>query len=642
VTHPDGSSSSLEARLERAERTIGALAAELSALRAEVRGAPALPRAQRSAAAPAQPKRPLPRPAIDVEQLVGRYGILAIAVVAAVAAVGTFLSWAIAKGYVTLGPSARVVIGLAASAALGAWGIRMRRRERSFGSTLLGLALVLVQVCAYGAGPKFHLVPPLVAFVGAALVSWVLAFFAHAENDEPLWCVGFGGAALAPFVTSDGGGSTIMLLSYGLLVLLPACFAISHRDWPVAWRVFYVVVGVYSFTGATLSRDAGTGAFAVAFAFPFIVMVGGIVPFAPESRKRGAMRWLAVLAVLVGLAENAGGGAERWSLMIGFLVAATLWLALIDRHAAVEQSTMVDTWRSRVALLDWIDAGIIPFAFVGEAANVLDRPPAMAFLAGVVLFTAFAWRRAVNSLRDAAAAAAVIAAVFALFDLAPERPFVLTVAIVALALATLAAHVIRPSVSWLGGCIALLLLAGGISLDALGGRAAYEFPLFQTEASATALAITIALVLVSRFWQSLRVSTRAAMGERPEWSYAQSARVLLRGATLAPWIWAFIWVLVELSMAYSPSTSTLLLVVYFAITGVGGVAVGRSRHSARLRQVGLVLAIIAAATAFYGASTYFDMGVRIVAYLVTSAFLLGIAYWYRRPGASPASPAATA
>jgi hypothetical protein len=41
---------------------------------------------------------------------------------------------------------------------------------------------------------------------------------------------------------------------------------------------------------------------------------------------------------------------------------------------------------------------------------------------------------------------------------------------------------------------------------------------------------------------------------------------------------------------------------------------------------------MSAGTAVYGAHAYFDFGARIAAYLVTSAFLLGIAYWYRQPG----------
>lgn len=109
-------------------------------------------------------------------------------------------------------------------------------------------------------------------------------------------------------------------------------------------------------------------------------------------------------------------------------------------------------------------------------------------------------------------------------------------------------------------------------------------------------------------------------------------KVEVRGVTVAPWVWAFIWVMFELAMAYSASTATLLLVTYFAATAVACVAAGRARRSARLRQTGLALALVAAGTACFGATSYFGLGTRIVAYLVTSAFLLGIAYWYRRPG----------
>lgn len=107
----------------------------------------------------------------------------------------------------------------------------------------------------------------------------------------------------------------------------------------------------------------------------------------------------------------------------------------------------------------------------------------------------------------------------------------------------------------------------------------------------------------------------------------------------APWVWMFFWVLIELSMAYSASTSTLLLVTYFATTAVASVAAGRMRNAPRVRQIGLALAVVAAGTAVYGASTYFDSGTRILAYLVTSAFLLGIAFWYRRPGTATTADA---
>lgn len=165
-------------------------------------------------------------------------------------------------------------------------------------------------------------------------------------------------------------------------------------------------------------------------------------------------------------------------------------------------------------------------------------------------------------------------------------------------------------------------------------RPRYHFTPFATEASAAAMAVLLGFIVVARFWPWLRAATRSAFGKRAEWTYAAELRVLLRSAAAAPWVWAFIWAMIELAMAYSPSTSTLLLVVYFAATAVTSVAIGRMRRWPRLRQVGLGLALAAAATAWYGATSYFDFGARIAAYLVTSAFLLGIAYWYRRPGAA--------
>jgi len=41
--------------------------------------------------------------------------------------------------------------------------VPLRRRERSFGDSLLGLSLAIVHVCAWQAGPALHLVPPFAA-----------------------------------------------------------------------------------------------------------------------------------------------------------------------------------------------------------------------------------------------------------------------------------------------------------------------------------------------------------------------------------------------------------------------------------------------------------------------------------------------
>src|SRR5215467_14092492 len=341
---------SLESRLARVEQVIASLSREVGAIRSELTGASSEPSARtaeslRAAAgesfhaAPVGTSRPVSRPAapprqrdpnsLDFERLVGRYGMLGISVFGIIAAVGTFLGWAISHGYLHLGPEARVLLGLAAAIGIGAWGLWLRRTEQSFGSSLLGLALVIVLVCAYAAGPSFHLIPVWLAFAGSAAIGWSLAIFARGQNDEPLWCVAFGGAAIAPFVTSDGSGNLYALLAYGLVLLFSACFAISHRLWPVAWRVFYLSAALFVAASTVLAISHDPNGFFAVFALPLIVGGAGIVPFAPDGRKRAALRWLALLALLASVSAEAINHTMMtlvWLGMAEIALAVALWL----------------------------------------------------------------------------------------------------------------------------------------------------------------------------------------------------------------------------------------------------------------------------------------------------------------------------
>jgi hypothetical protein len=575
---------------------------------------------------------------LDFERLLGRYGMLGIAVFAAVAAVGTFLSWAISHGYLRLGPEARVLLGLAFATGIGVWGIRLRRTERSFGSSLLGLALVIVLVVAYAAGPSFHLVPTWFAFVGSAAIAWALAIFARSEDDEPLWCVAFGGASLAPFVTSDGSGNLYALLAYGFVLLFSACFAISHRVWPVAWRVFYLASFLFVSAATALATDRVTHGFFATFALPLVIGAAGILPFAPDVRKRAALRWLALLALLATMSvERLESSALGWLAVAEILAAIALWLLIIDRLRGVAQSSLLARNAGRSTFLDWIDGAAIPLALTFRAATV--TPPgnstAIVYGAALVMFLAIAWRHPVSSARDAAAFSFMTLAAAIVFELHLEEPLVRVIALLVLAAGALGLHRLRPSLSWVVAELAALVVAMGMTMSSLLERPIYITPPFSTEPSLAALSIVVALTIIARFWQWLFDATCEAMGDRSRRTYADGLRALLRATVAAPWVWAFTWILVELAMAYSASTSTLLLVTYFAATAVVSVAVGRARGSPRLRQLGLLLALAATATSVYGATTYFDVGARILAYLVTSAFLLGIAYWYRRPGAAP-------
>src|SRR5213076_3079236 len=93
--------------------------------------------------------------------------------------------------------------------------------------------------------------PDWVAFVLAAIASIALAIFAHAEADEPLWSVGFSGAAIAPFVTSSGKGNLYLLAGYGVAVLTASGYAMGARRWIVGGRVFLLAAALYTAALAT-------------------------------------------------------------------------------------------------------------------------------------------------------------------------------------------------------------------------------------------------------------------------------------------------------------------------------------------------------------------------------------------------------
>jgi hypothetical protein len=643
---------SLESRLARVEHALVILSEEITAIRRELGHQTPSTRSAERGSSPGplgetatSDVRSRLRTALtsrvssahELERLIGSYGMLVIAALAAVAAVGTFLSWAITRGYLSLGPGARVGIGLAFAGVIGVWGFRLRTRERSFGSSLLGLGLVIVHVCAYAGGPSFGLVPTWVAFLGAATASWALALFAHAENDEPLWCVGFGGAAVAPFVTSNGHGSLYALLGYGTLVLLSACFAINRRDWPVAWRVFYGASAPFALAAGWQARVEQTLNFIAALAFPFAIAIAGISPLAVPTRKRGALRWLAMLAVIAAVMRQSSTGNLTWLEPSALVAAGLVTLLLIDHAIDVPQSTILGLRRVDAVSLDWIDAAGIPVAFTIAAIASLHirASAATCSIAMSAMLAMFASRRRVGSARDAAAFAAIALGMVAVPLLPLEVPTGRIVGFVVIGLAAMVMHTVSPSRSWLRGGAGAFLLAALLVVTALTDAVGYRQSPFLTEASGDAAILLAAMIIVTRSWRRIWRATRAAILGVPTANDIRSMRAVILIVVTAPWIWAFLWILIELALAFSASASTLLLVTYFAATAVGCVGVGRVRGSARLRQVGLGLALASAGTAVYGARAYFDSGARIAAYLVTSAFLLGIAYWYRRPGAAP-------
>ena len=55
---------------------------------------------------------------------------------------------------------------------------------------------------------------------------------------------------------------------------------------------------------ASQANTAGLPGYIVVFALPFVIAGTGVIPFAPSTRKRGALRWLGCLALLATVASQ--------------------------------------------------------------------------------------------------------------------------------------------------------------------------------------------------------------------------------------------------------------------------------------------------------------------------------------------------
>ena len=549
-------------------------------------------------------------PRLDLETLVGRYGMLGLATLLALAAIGTFVSWAIAHGL--LGPTVRVAIGLVASVAIAIGGVKLRPRSRSFGDCLLALALAAVHVCAWAAGPSLGLVPAPLALAFSAAASVALGAFALVEADELLWCVGFGGATVAPFVTSTGQGTAPMLAAYAAAVLVAAGSGLGSRLWSIAGWIF--AAGAALLVVVLLGMPASQNAPLLALGLPLVAAGFGVLPFARGEVLRPRLRAMGLLAGIAAL--RLGFAPLPWMGRVGAAIAIGIagcaWLLLLELSEGEPAGRPLDgTGDAPDERAAWMEGAVVPGLFLGALGAALDLDAAPAFGVASVILLASAKRRS-EGVRDALAASTWAAAMVATWLTTRTVP---TLAVTSLAWASvilvwLGLWIPSPSWSWTSRISLAITSLWGLSL--VSSRPPYAALPFTTLESAASFAVALA-------WAA------ALHAARTDGEISRMSACIGLGA------FAFLWGHLELAQAISPSASSLLLIGYYAVSSVGFVGLGRARRSPHLRRLGLALGLIAAFLALRGAWQLPDAGTRIAAYLVVSVFLLGIAWWYRQP-----------
>ena len=617
----DEQSGSEKRRIEALEVVARTLMAEMQRLRSEVallRGAPEpsttwrepVPRVDDAA----RPSRAEPSSSGDVEQLVGRYGTVLVATVSILLGLGVFLQWAVTRGL--LGPEVRVALGAVAALALTSLGLWVRaKRSARYGNVLLAIALAVVHLDAWAAGPGLGIVPPALALTVAAVASLALAALALREEEEFLFCLGLGGALLAPFVTSSGEGNVGQLLFFGGGVLAVAIVALRDSEWRSARQLLLMFVGWYMATGVlwrTTEMSANSRLWPAAFA---LVLALVALTFGARGVRRGLVNGLLSLLALAILLGDNGIDAPPWT-GVAYALFGTITAHALRRRSSATEREGPDTWYEVVGL---------PLIFLGSALLVRDRidDPQGAAIAAVwaALTVVFVYvDGASHRARHLAVilTAAVVASAAMLHD--RELARIVAFALVALAGVFTFARERGPSL-----LLPIALSLGFATLRAVilyDQRAHWSYTPFLNDVSLAAAAIVVAYAAQS--WIVPRTLGARDAKEGP-WN-AVETRTALR--LLGP-VAAFLWVREELVGAVSSDIATFLVITYYAVTGVGTILLGRSRGVSGLRQAGLVLSLYAAVKVVLQASDVDRIGLRVGSYLIVGAFLLGVGYLYR-------------
>ena len=558
---------------------------------------------------PPRPKAaPAPTPDIDLEKLFGRYGTIAVASLAILMGVGTFLSWAIEHGH--LGPTVRVVLGFIGAGIVAAVGLWVRdKRDVRFGNVLLALSLAIVHVDAWAAGPHLQVITTLTALAIAAAASAALAALALTSEERTLFAVGFAGALAAPFVTAREPGSVVMLLIYGWVVIALSLFAIRERGWrPVLWLT---VIGAAVYVIAAVAMRSGVvNGWLPAHApviFAFACAAAGLL-FARDSLRSKlalAFLFLACIATL-------GYSIHARTLEVSVSLVGIAASYLIARELETDER--------------WLILGnvIVPLGFMfATVASATDRT--------------------IQAL--AAAALTVVAAVLALED-EEERPEHLFVAAIASAvaiffylvdfdtrcIAALALHAAIFSVAFrstrarllIPPILLVLLVASGWTLLILSSRPQFAYTPFLTIPSLCALATVGA-------WTVFAFAVKPTPEEKEPETRALAS--LIGGFAIAA---AFVWARQELVAAWSRDTAAFALIIYYALAGLALIFAGRWRRVGIWRAAGLALAFFAGYKALVETFTINAVGLRVGARILVGVFLAAVAYWYRVPSVPPA------
>lgn len=120
-----------------------------------------------------------------------------------------------------------------AALALTSLGLRLRHSRRGYALSLQGTGLAILYLTLFSAYYLYAIIPSQPTFLLLAILASVTALLSLRQDALPLAVLGFGGAFLAPILTSTEHGQVVLLFSYYLLLNIAVAWIAHQRTWKV-------------------------------------------------------------------------------------------------------------------------------------------------------------------------------------------------------------------------------------------------------------------------------------------------------------------------------------------------------------------------------------------------------------------------
>lgn len=173
---------------------------------------------------------PTPPPQKSLEDRLGSQLFNFIGIIALIIGAAWALKLAIDSGLVT--PAFRVIIGLAAGAALILWSERFRRKGfAAFSYSLKAVGTGVLYLSLWAAFQLYHLLHAPIALILMILVTAWNAFMAFAQDAELLAGYALIGGLLTPILLSTGGDHETFLFTYLAVIDLAVVWLQRAKPW---------------------------------------------------------------------------------------------------------------------------------------------------------------------------------------------------------------------------------------------------------------------------------------------------------------------------------------------------------------------------------------------------------------------------